>query len=362
MGKYPDSVYIDYQFEPSHKKSDKEKKDTNTDKESTEQSTQAAKVKKNSDEKGVKGKLRKPKPRSPHGVWIGNLPYTVTKDDIRKFFEPCGGVITRVNLPKKDNKISGFAYVDFDSQEPVKAALKYSEKEIGGRPVLIKDASDFTKTGAPSRIISTFQESAKTSGSGAAKAKGKVQKTGSHSKHPPSPTLFVRNLGFNITKSILKSIFKKYGELVGVRVATFEDNPDKCKGFAYIDFKYTGDATLALKSPDLKQIEGRRVTLEYASEDATRKGRPWEFDPKYKYANSINSNKPGKRARDAGGSSSQNGGNDYEMGDEHDSKQRDGSWDSHKKARRLQTENMAETKLQGLPVQFEGQKITFGED
>ncbi|KAJ1807217.1 Nucleolar protein 13, partial [Coemansia sp. RSA 2599] len=150
-----------------------------------------------------------------------------------------------------------------------------------------------------------------------------------------------------------------FGELVGVRVATFEDNPEKCKGFAYIDFKYTGDATRALKSPDLKQIKGRRVTIEYASEEATRKGRPWEFDPKYKYANTVNSNNPGKRVHDSGGNSyrSTNYGRKESGNQGYDANR-----SAHKRARKLETENMAETKLQGLPVQFEGQKITFGED
>ncbi|KAJ2442419.1 hypothetical protein GGF42_006957, partial [Coemansia sp. RSA 2424] len=34
---------------------------------------------------------------------------------------------------------------------------------------------------------------------------------------------------------------------------------------------------------------------------------------------------------------------------------------AQKKSRKLKTDNMAETKLQGLPVEFEGQKITFGD-
>ncbi|KAJ2237185.1 Nucleolar protein 13 [Coemansia sp. RSA 485] len=351
------------------KKDRKKKKDKKDDKDKKDKSSK--KEKKDDGNKDVKGKLRKPVVRSPYGVWIGNLPYTVNKDDIRKFFEPCGGAITRVNLPKKDNKISGFAYVDFDTPEPVAVALTYTEKEIGGRPVLIKDVTDFTKTGAPSRIFSTFQGPANTKESA---KKGKDKKVSPANKYPPSPTLFVRNLGFGIKKSDLKAVFKEFGELVGVRVATFEDNPDRCKGFAYIDFKYTGDATLALKSPDLKQIGGRRVTIEYASEEATRKGRPWEFDPKYKYANTFGSDKPGipgnrdnqgypsKRERDFGGNRNRDGDSDYEMGDTRSDKPSYGHRDSHKRARKLETENMAETKLQGLPVQFEGQKITFGED
>ncbi|KAI8326122.1 hypothetical protein GQ54DRAFT_268528, partial [Martensiomyces pterosporus] len=212
----------------------------------------------NSDEAAPKEKSeKKEKKRSEWGVWIGNLPFSTTKEDIAEFFKPCGGTITRVNLPKKNGKISGFAYVDFDSESPMNLALAYSEQKIGGRAVLIKNANDFTKTGMPSRSA------------------GRDKKAPKRSKNDPSPTLFVGNLGFNTTKAALKAIFRPFGDIAGVRIATFEDNPEKCKGFAYIDFVYTDDATRAMASPDTKNIGGRRTRIEYAGELATRKGRPW---------------------------------------------------------------------------------------
>ncbi|KAJ2795435.1 Nucleolar protein 13 [Coemansia guatemalensis] len=271
--------------------------------------------------------------RSEWGIWIGNLPYSITKDDIIEFLKSCKGTITRVNIPKKGGKVRGFAYVDFDSKEAVTMALAHSEQPLGGRAVLIKNASDFNKSGMPSRAVPSAAAEAP-------KADGKKSK---RAKNPPAPSLFVGNLSFDTKKEQLKTAFRPFGELVGVRVATFEDNPEKCKGFAYIDFKYTDDATKALKSPDLRQIGSRRARIEYAGEEATRKGRPWEFDPKT--ANSYRMNKPGKRT--ANGSAE----DDDPSSMENDSK----------RSRKLDTETMAETKLQGLPVEYEGQKITFGD-
>ncbi|KAJ2450194.1 Nucleolar protein 13 [Coemansia sp. RSA 2336] len=257
------------------------------------------------------------KKRSEYGVWIGNLPYSVTKEDLTEFFKTCEGPITRINLPKKNGKTRGFAYVDFDSEDALQTALSLTEQKLAGRHVLIKDANDYNKTGMPSR---------------ATKAE-----TGSNKRtaNPPSPSLFVGNLSYETKRADLKAIFKTFGELVGVRVATFEDNPEKCKGFAYIDFKYTDDATKAMKSPQARQIGGRKTRVEYAGEDATRKGRPWEFDPVTK--NSYNSLRASSKREDA------------------DDEQ------AAKRVRKLDTDNMAETKLQGLPVAFEGQKITFGD-
>ncbi|KAJ2717017.1 Nucleolar protein 13 [Coemansia spiralis] len=280
----------------------------------------------------------KPK-RSKWGIWIGNLPYTTTKDDVTAFLAPCKGTITRMTVPRKDGKARGFAYVDFDSAEPVNLALAYSEQMLNGRPVLIKDASDFNKTGKPSRAAPPPTEAPAPATATADKPGKTDKKKGKWTKPVPSPSLFVGNLGFEVTKNDLRAIFRPFGELVGVRVATFEDNPEKCKGFAYIDFKYTVDATKALRSSDVGEIGGRRTRIEYAGEDATRKGRPWEFDPKTKH--SYDDMATGKRAAMDGFA--------------------DGPADAAKKSRKLETDNMAETKLQGLPVEFEGQKITFGD-
>ncbi|KAJ1729642.1 Nucleolar protein 13, partial [Coemansia biformis] len=267
--------------------------------------------------------------RSKWGIWIGNLSYTTTKDEITAFLEPCKGVITRINLPRSEGKARGFAYVDFDSVEPVNLALAHSEQMMNGRPVLIKDASDFNKTGKPSRAAPTKTEEP-----------AKTEKKGKRTRPVPSPSLFVGNLSFEVKKDDLRAIFRPFGELVGVRVATFEDNPEKCKGFAYIDFKYTDDATKALKSPEVSRIGDRQTRIEYAGEEATRKGRPWEFDPKTKH--SYDDMTAGKRGAGGFGGS----GADSEAAS---------------KVRKLETDNMAETKLQGLPVEFEGQKITFGD-
>ncbi|KAJ2337572.1 Nucleolar protein 13 [Coemansia sp. RSA 2681] len=319
------------------------------------------KSKKKKSSKGAKtGEKPASKKHSEWGVWIGNLPYSVTREDIIEFFKPCGGQVTRVNLPKKDGKTRGFAYVDFDSQAPVNLALAYSEQTMSGRAVLIKSASDYAKTGMPSRVAPTIASSAQ---------KGPNAKSGkptARADKPPSPSLFVGNLGFDVTKADLKAIFRQFGEIVGVRVATFEDNKEKCKGFAYIDFKYTDDATKALKSPEVKEIGGRRTRIEYAGEDATRKGRPWEFDPKTKNSlvlggsASKNGTKRARPARNDDNGNSNSGADDSDVDDTPPQFKLEMP-PAQKKSRKLKTDNMAETKLQGLPVEFEGQKITFGD-
>ena len=171
-----------------------------------------------------------PPKRSEYGIWIGNLPWSATKADVRNFLtrdtKISDDMIMRLHLPapsrgvvvdsrqrnKPQNK--GFAYVDFLSEEAFTEALALSEKLLTGRRLLIKDSKSFE--GRPEVI----------------KEKGTL--TGDNVK-PPSKRIFVGNLAFEATKQDLEDQFARCGEVLDVHIATFEDT-GKCKGYAWVDF------------------------------------------------------------------------------------------------------------------------------
>lgn len=168
--------------------------------------------------------------RSVYGIWIGNLPWTATKLDIRNFLikdtDITEQMITRLHMPppskssiaasRQINKPQnqGFAYVDFSNESALTEALALSEKLLTGRRVLIKDSKSFE--GRPEKP----QED------GVA-----IMQAG----RPPSKRIFVGNLGFDTTQQTLQDHFACCGEILDVYVATFEDT-GKCKGYAWIEF------------------------------------------------------------------------------------------------------------------------------
>ncbi|KAI0885884.1 uncharacterized protein GGS22DRAFT_135516 [Annulohypoxylon maeteangense] len=188
------------------------------------------------------------KKRAQHGVWIGNLPFTVTRVELFKWLvENSGGAITeanitRVNLPtSKDRRYGnpedpatrqnkGFAYVDFDAEVAAVAALALTETEIGGRKVLIKDSKSYE--GRPKR------EAAGENGGAASNGAEKVV--------PTSRKIYVGNLSFQTTEDDLRAHFDKCGEIEWIKVATFEDS-GKCKGFGWVKFKEAEAASSAVK-------------------------------------------------------------------------------------------------------------------
>ncbi|KAM9918270.1 hypothetical protein OXX59_008780 [Metschnikowia pulcherrima] len=195
--------------------------------------------------------------KSPFGVWIGNLAFDTTKEDLISYVvaktkdntgEDTPAVaesdISRVNLPKKGDKIKGFAYLDLPSAAHVTSVVALSETNLGGRNLLIKDSSSF---------------------------EGRPEDHGKKglSKNPPSRILFVGNLSFDTTEELLEEHFRHCGEIVKIRMATFEDT-GKCKGFAFVDFLKEEGATNALKSKLTKSFINRPLRLEYGEDRSKR--------------------------------------------------------------------------------------------
>ncbi|KAF9887153.1 hypothetical protein FE257_010528 [Aspergillus nanangensis] len=225
-----------------------------------------------------------PKKRSDYSIWIGNLGFSVTREDLSKFIlsncsfsEP---TITRVNLPKGAEKYGkpqnkGFAYIDFSTEKAMKEALGLSEQLLTGRRVLIKDAKNFS--GRPEKSQQDGQQNNSTA-----------------SGHPPSKRIFVGNLGYDATKEILEEHFSQFGSLTHVHAATFQDS-GKCKGYAWVEFEDLAAAETAVKGfimvneddeeddePSTKSkkpkqrrvwrnnLLGRRMRMEFAEDASTR--------------------------------------------------------------------------------------------
>ena len=203
--------------------------------------------------------------RSEYGVWIGNLPWSVSKEDLRKFLVEYSDIteegITRVHMPGPNDKKSanqvqerkfgkivhnkGFAYVDFSTEELVEKAIELSEQLLGGRRVLIKNSKSFE--GRPEK---TKEES---------RAEGK----------PPNKRVFLGNLRFDATEESVKEHFEKCGTIESVKVATFEDS-GKCKGYAWVVFEDLESAKHAVQG--FVMIEAEDSDAESESESGSGSG------------------------------------------------------------------------------------------
>ncbi|KAK1072539.1 Nucleolar protein 13 [Friedmanniomyces endolithicus] len=165
--------------------------------------------------------------RADYGIWIGNLPFSATKDSLKQFLKEEGGIegreIMRLHMPPPMDKAMaskssnrGFAYVDFATEEILDKAMGLTEYMMGGRRVLVKNAKSFE--GRPEKKVG-----------GDKGVEARVVKKES------SKRIFVGNLGFDVTKEELEELFGVAGEVEDVFMATFQDS-GKSKGYAWIRF------------------------------------------------------------------------------------------------------------------------------
>jgi len=77
-------------------------------------------------------------------LYVGNLPFKFTGDDLRSVFAECGEIVDSVVITDKMTKRSrGFGFVEFATPEEAQKALsEFNGKEIEGRKLVIDLARD----------------------------------------------------------------------------------------------------------------------------------------------------------------------------------------------------------------------------
>jgi RNA recognition motif-containing protein len=93
------------------------------------------------------------RPQIPAGsveLYVGNLSYDMTEDQLRQTFEAFGKVDSvRVVTNRYNNKSKGFAFVVMPNRaEAEKAIAEMNDKEVMGRPMRVNEAQNTNKAEA----------------------------------------------------------------------------------------------------------------------------------------------------------------------------------------------------------------------
>lgn len=81
-------------------------------------------------------------------LFVGNLPFTTTADELRSLFSQHGTVTdVHIVIDRETSRPRGFAFVSYATDEEAERATNaLNGKPLGGRPLVVKDARD---RGAP---------------------------------------------------------------------------------------------------------------------------------------------------------------------------------------------------------------------
>lgn len=80
-------------------------------------------------------------------LYVGNLPYSMTDDQLRETFAPAGEVASaQVIVDKMTGRSRGFGFVEMANDEDAAKAIEMlNGKDIGGRPLVVNEARPMTE-------------------------------------------------------------------------------------------------------------------------------------------------------------------------------------------------------------------------
>ncbi|KAF2627937.1 RNA-binding domain-containing protein, partial [Macroventuria anomochaeta] len=188
-------------------------------------------------------------------LFVGSLSWNVDEDWLRREFEHFGTITgCRVISDRETGRSKGFGYVEFEDAAAAATAQKeMMGYELDGRPLNV----DFS-TPREKPANKTFD---------------RANKYGDK-RSAPSNTLFLGNLSFDCTNEIVQETFQEYGNVSRVSLPTDRET-GALKGFGYVDFSSTEEATAALEALNGADIAGRAIRLDFAAarDDSNGGGR-----------------------------------------------------------------------------------------
>jgi nucleolin len=153
---------------------------------------------------------------------------------------------THDELQKVTNSISSFGYVDFETTAAATKAIETLNQQLfEGRRLAVQyaayssrqldnDRSGFPRSDRPQKPL-----------------------------NPPSKTLFIGNMSFEMTDRDLNALFRGIKNVIDVRVA-IDRRTGQPRGFAHADFIDVKSAMEAMKVLETKETYGRKLRLDYS--------------------------------------------------------------------------------------------------
>ncbi|XP_061772769.1 RNA-binding protein 28 [Nerophis ophidion] len=206
-------------------------------------------------------------------LYVGLLPETATNDRLEEIFSEIGPVKQCFVVKDKGvAKCRGFGYVIYAMEEDALRALK-EIKDYDGKKLTISVAKKKLKepknpatkekdAAAAAAAASPPAAAAAAAAASPPPKKETVKKSQNLEKHNLKARLIIRNLSFKCSENHLKQVFAAFGSVLEAKIPLKPDG--LMRGFAFVQFKTVGEASIALKAMNLKEIKGRQVAVDWA--------------------------------------------------------------------------------------------------
>ncbi|CAH2059269.1 unnamed protein product, partial [Thlaspi arvense] len=182
------------------------------------------------------------KPNLKRKLFVYNLPWSMSVNDISELFGQCGTVSNVEIIRLKDGKNRGFAFVTMASGEEAQAAVdKLDTFEVSGRILKVSFAKSFKK---PTRKPPN----------------GLPSVSPGETRHK----LYVSNLAWKARSTHLREFFTAADfNLVSARVV-FADPEGRSSGYGFVSFPTREEAENAISKLNGKELMGRPISLKFS--------------------------------------------------------------------------------------------------
>ena len=185
------------------------------------------------------GNVRKG-PVSKDEVFIGNLDFDTTEEDLRELFSGYGE-IAQVKIPRDPESGGGrgFGFVKFVSPDDAQASLEQDGSVFLARTINVNLSKKKERRGGQSqqRNLSERPEGCKE--------------------------VFVGGLSFTVDEGALESTFEKCGDIVNARIVR-DPHTGESRGFGYVSFASEDAIDGAITLSGLN-LEGRSIRVDFAT-------------------------------------------------------------------------------------------------
>nr|XP_003704670.1 PREDICTED: squamous cell carcinoma antigen recognized by T-cells 3-like [Megachile rotundata] len=176
-------------------------------------------------------------------VFISNLDYTATEEEVRNALEPAGPITLFKMIRDYKGRSKGYCYVQLSSAEAVEKALQLDRTPIRGRPMFVSRCDPNRTRGSGFKYSCSLEKN----------------------------KLFVKGLPVTTTKEELEEIFKVHGTLKEVRIVTYRNGHSK--GLAYVEYDDENSAAKALLATDGMKVSDKVISVAI-SQPPERKKNP----------------------------------------------------------------------------------------
>lgn len=232
-------------------------------------------------------------------IYVGGLPYGLAEEHIRLPFSAFG-TITNIDMPKDGltGRSKGFCFVEYATKESCDVARSTMDGfSLGGRNIKVGRSTvpgSAPQVGMQAQIA---QQQSENLAKKIAQIRAQAQKVlavkqaveaenkakelaGEGELNPvvaealtsllqnqPSAVdnrIYVGHVMEEVTPEHLKAVFASFGEVISVWLSPDTANPEKHKGYGFIEFDNPTSATSAIKSMDGFELCGKELKVDRA--------------------------------------------------------------------------------------------------